>query len=79
MLDQLIHIAERQLARNIFLAGNDFTLADIQLGHVLFRYFDTSIICQVRPALRRFYNALGIRPAFREHIKVSHERLRMRG
>lgn len=56
-------------------AGDDFTLADVQFGHVLFRYFDIAIPRRDRPALRRYHDALTTRPAFREH--VSYEELRV--
>ncbi len=61
-LDKLFDIAEVQLSRSAFLAGDDFTLADIQFGHVLFRYLDIPIVRQERPALFLDY-ADG--PAFR--------------
>lgn len=32
-LDKFLDIAEAQLARGAYLAGDDFTLADIQFGH----------------------------------------------
>lgn len=35
--DRVLEVAEAQLAGGAFLAGGDFTLADIQLGHVLHR------------------------------------------
>jgi glutathione S-transferase len=76
-LDKLLGIAEEQLSRGAFLAGDNFTLADIQFGHVLFRYFDISIARQERPVLRRYYDALTTRPAFREHVMVSYEELRV--
>ncbi len=76
-LDKIFAIAEAQLARNEFLAGSDFTLADIQFGHVLFRYFEIDIPRPERPALRRYYDALTARPAFREHVMVSYEELRV--
>lgn len=76
-LDRTLAIAEAQLARSAFLAGEAFTLADIQLGHVLFRYFDIPIARPDRPALRRYYDALATRPAFREHVMVSYEELRV--
>lgn len=76
-LDRLLDIAEAQLARAAFLAGDDFTLADIQFGHVLFRYFDIPITRQHRPTLRRYYESLATRPAFREHVMVSYEELRV--
>ncbi len=76
-LDAVLDIAEAQLSRNAFLAGAAFTLADIQFGHVLYRYFDISIERPPRPALRRYYDALATRPAFREHVMVSFEELRV--
>jgi glutathione S-transferase len=77
ILDEKLDIAEAQLARHAFLAGGDFTLADIQLGHVLYRYFDIAIERPARPALRRYYEGLTTRPAFREHVMVSYEELRV--
>ena len=76
-LGKVLDIAEARLARRAFLAGDDFTLADIQFGHVLFRYFDIPIERQERPALRRYYGALTARPAFREHVMVSYAELRV--
>ena len=76
-LDKFLDIAEAQLSRGAFLAGGDFTLADVQFGHVLFRYFDIPIVRQDRPMLRRYYDALTTRPAFREHVMVSYEELRV--
>lgn len=74
--DKLV-IAESQLTRHPFLAGDAFTLADIQFGHVLYRYFDIAIPRPPLPALRRYYEALTTRPAFREHVMVSYEELRV--
>lgn len=78
-LDKVLDIAEVQLSRGAFLAGDDFTLADVQFGYVLFRYFDISISRQDRPGLRHYYDALTTRPAFREHVMVSYEELRVLG
>ena len=78
-LDKSLDIAEAQLSRSTFLAGDDFSLADIQFGHVLFRYFDIPIARQNRPSLRRYYDVLTTRPAFREHVMVSYEELRVSG
>lgn len=77
-LDKLFDIAEARLSLGAFLAGNDFTLADIQFGHILFRYFDIPISRKDRPTLRRYYEALASRPAFREHVMISYEDLRVR-
>lgn len=76
-LDAVLGIAEAQFSRGRFLAGDSFTLADIQFGHVLYRYFDLPIPRWDHPALRRYYDALTTRPAFREHVMVSYEGLRV--
>lgn len=76
-LDAKLDIAEARLSRHAFLAGDAFTLADVQFGHVLFRYFDIPIARRHRPALRRYAEALATRPAFREHVMVSYEELRV--
>jgi glutathione S-transferase len=75
--DGILDIAEAQLARGAFLAGGDFTLADIQLGHVLYRYFDIAITRRNRPALRRYYDTLTERPAFSEYVMLPYEELRV--
>lgn len=76
-LDPVLDIAEARLTRHAFLAGEALTLADIQLGHVLFRYFGIPIPRPDRPGLRRHDDALALRPAFREHVLVSCEELRV--
>ena len=75
LLGKKLDIAEGQLSRHAYLAGDEFTLADIQFGHVLYRYFDISIERPNHPALRRYYDRLTIRPAFRQHVMVSYEEL----
>ena len=76
-LARVLKIAEGQLADHEYLAGDDFTLADIQFGHVLYRYFDIDIARPAWPAIERYYAALVRRPAFAEHVMVSYEPLRV--
>ncbi len=75
-LDKYLAIADARLAERPFLVGQDFTLADIQFGHCLFRYFDIDIVRSDHPNLRRYYDSLSARPAFAEHVMVSYEELR---
>lgn len=75
--DRVLAIAEAQLAANPFLAGPDFTLADIQFGHILYRYYDIAIDRPSRPRVERYYQALTERPAYREHVMVSYDALRV--
>ena len=70
-------IAEARLSANPFLAGRDFTLADIQFGHLLYRYYDIPIERPDLPALRAYYDALTARAAFREHVMVSYDALKV--
>ncbi|MVA24567.1 glutathione S-transferase family protein [Agrobacterium vitis] len=77
VLGAKLDIAEQRLANHTYLVGDELTLADIQFGHVLFRYFDIDITRPERPALHRYYQNLTTRPAFREHVMVSYEELRV--
>ncbi|MBG6247386.1 MULTISPECIES: glutathione S-transferase family protein [Symbiopectobacterium] len=74
--EQKLDIAEQQLARHPFLAGDAFSLADIQFGHVLYRYYDIGINRKPLPHLRAYYAKIMQRPAFQEHVMVSYDELR---
>jgi glutathione S-transferase len=75
--DKVLDIAETKLSSTPFLAGQAFTVADIQFGHILYRYFDIDVPRPERPHLQRYYAALRTRPAFSEHVEVSYEELRV--
>ena len=75
-LERKLDIAEARLGIHDFLAGDDFTLADIQFGHVLYRYFDIDIERKPLPNLADYYARLTERPAYRDHVMVSYEDLR---
>ena len=76
VLDCYLDIAETRLERAAYLCGNDLTLADVQLGHILYRYFDIDIERRERANLRGYYERLVRRPAYREHVMISYEDLR---
>lgn len=69
-------IAEQRLQSSEWIAGPDFTLADIQAGHVLYRYFDIEIQRPDLPAIRRYFERLMDRAAYREHVAISYDELR---
>ncbi|MDX5630078.1 MULTISPECIES: glutathione S-transferase family protein [unclassified Brenneria] len=71
-----LSIAEERLAAHDYLAGPNFTLADIQFGHVLYRYYDIAIQRRALPAVRSYYERLTQRPAFKEHVMVCYDELR---
>ena len=76
-LGEFLDVAETHLAHQRYLADDHFTLADIQFGHCLYRYFDIDIDRADRPNLRRYYETLAERPAYREHVMISYEELRV--
>lgn len=76
-LSKWFDIAEARLATRPYLCGEALTLADIQLGHVLYRYYDIDIIRPVHPAVRRYYERLAEQPAFKEHVMVDYDELRV--
>ncbi len=76
IVGEWLAIAEGQLGRHAFLAGDMFTLADVPFGTLLYRYFTLEIARPELPALARYYETLQERPAYREHVMVSYEALR---
>ena len=71
-----LQIAEERLAKHNFLVGEALTLADIQFGHVLYRYYDINIDRNPLPNVRAYYMRLASRQAFREHVMVCYDELR---
>ncbi len=76
-LETKLSIAETRLGQHPYLVGDAFTLADIQFGHVLYRYFDIPIKRRNFPALLAYYNRLTERAAYQTHVMVSYEGLRV--
>ena len=79
VFDGRLAILQAQLGGRRFVTGDDFTLADIVVGHVLYRYFDMAIQRQDRPLIYEYYERLRARPAFREHVMMSYAPLRVEG
>ena len=77
VLDRYLDIAEKQLTIAPFLWGDHLTLADIQFGHLLYRYFDLDIERRERDGLRSYYERLVARPAYREHVMIPYDELRV--
>lgn len=68
--------AEARLATLGFLCDETLTLADIQLGHVLYRYFDIEIDRRPFPSIRAYYQRLARRRAYQKTVMVSYDALR---
>jgi glutathione S-transferase len=76
-IESELSIAEKVLATHAYIAGDNFSLADIQLGNCLYRYFDINIVRADLPHLRAYYERLRRRQGFRNHVMVSYEELRV--
>ena len=76
-LNRSLAIAEAQLEGQDYLVASGFTLADIQFGHLLYRYFDIDITRTRFPNIDTYYHRLMARDAYREHVMVSYEELRV--
>lgn len=76
-LTKYLKIAEARLAQDDYLAGDQFTLADIQMGHCLYRYFDIDIARADLPHLRRYYDRLCQRPAYAKYVMADYSELRV--
>lgn len=75
-LEQALHIANTRLEKHVFLASDQFTLADIQFGHILFRYYNINIERATLPYLAQYYAQLKTRLAYQQNVMLSYEELR---
>jgi glutathione S-transferase len=66
------------LAKQPYLAGAEFSLADIPTGVHLYRYYTMGTPVPSLPHVEAWYARLKERPAYREHVMVSYDELRGR-
>jgi len=77
-LNGFLAIVECQVTKHLFLASSDFPLADIQFGHVLYRYFDIDFERSNSPHLQGYYSRLRERQPFMKHVAISYNELRFK-
>ena len=63
-------IVDNQLAKNSYMAGNDFTIGDIPLGVWAYRWFNLPIERPKLDHLKRWYDSLCKRPPYQTHIMI---------
>ncbi|MEM6577479.1 MAG: glutathione S-transferase family protein [Pseudomonadota bacterium] len=68
--------AERCLSQHAYLCGASLSLADVQFGHVLFRYYDAGLAQADLTLVRSYYQRLSARPAYQRSVMVSYAALR---
>lgn len=75
-LNDCYRFLDRQLAIRPYLAGDDFSMADIPAGATLYRYYDMEIERPDLAHLRDWYDRLRARPAYPAHVMISYDDLR---
>ena len=73
----LARMLDQRIGDGPWLAGRDFTFADILTGHSLYRYFTMELDRAETPNLDAYYTRLQGRPAFVKHSMVSYDALRV--
>ncbi|MFK7891761.1 MAG: glutathione S-transferase family protein [Granulosicoccus sp.] len=76
--ENMLRIAQHQLEKHEFLTGSKLTLADIQFGHILYRYFELDIPRANLPQIKHYYQTLTAMPNYREHVMINFDELRFK-
>jgi glutathione S-transferase len=63
-------LLDQRLADRAFVLGREFSMADIPVGATVYRWYGLNIRHRQLPHLRRWYEALETRPAFRERVML---------
>ncbi len=63
-------IFDRWLADTAYAAGDGFTMGDIPLGCMAYRWFTLELARPELPSLRAWYHRLTTRPAYSQHVML---------
>jgi glutathione S-transferase len=63
-----MQIFDAWLANNTFAAGSEFSIGDIPIGIMAYRFWQLVPEHPPLPNLRRWYDAIAARPAFNAHV-----------
>ena len=63
-----LQILDAHLAKNVYVAGDSFTMGDIPLGCVAYRYFNVDVDRPSLPNVELWYQTLSQRPAYQDHV-----------
>lgn len=74
-----LEVLDAQLGHGDHAVGDDFTLADIVIGHIPYRWFDIDVPRLPRPRVEAYFRRLAARPAYREQVMIPYDSLRAEG
>ncbi|MEC9207581.1 MAG: glutathione binding-like protein, partial [Pseudomonadota bacterium] len=63
-------ILDDHLSRNDYVGGNRFTMADIPIAPLAYRWYELPIEREEFGNLKRWYKAMCARPAFQKHVMI---------
>ena len=63
-------LLDRELAKRPYLAGDAFTMGDIPVGAILYRYFAMEFDHPALPNLAAWHARLSERPAYQAHVAI---------
>ena len=69
-LENVLSILDARLSAVAFVGGEDFSMADIPLGIMAYRWFNFNIERKDMPDLARWYQLLTERPAFQNNVMI---------
>ena len=72
-----MQMVDAQLDGKDFICGSALTMGDIPLGSMLYRYFTLEIERPALPNVEAWYARLQDRPAYREHVMIDYEAMRV--
>lgn len=64
----VLRVLDNHLADHKFVAGDTFTMGDIPLGCVTYRFFNVEVERPSLPHLEAWYARLSERPAYQDHV-----------
>lgn len=65
---EVLALLDRHLSAQAYVAGESFTMGDIPLGCVAYRYFNVEVERPPLPHLEAWYQRLCQRPAYQKHV-----------
>ena len=68
--ENALAILDRYLGETAYVAGDDFSLGDIPVGIMTYRWFNLDIERKELPNLGRWHDALSLRPGHMEHVDI---------
>ncbi|MEO1103014.1 MAG: glutathione S-transferase family protein [Pseudomonadota bacterium] len=71
-----LQAAEARLMDREFVVGERLSIADIMLGHILYRYYTIEVDRPSLPAVERYYQRLTAHRPYAEHVMVDFSSLR---